>query len=137
MCPVCRERMIAYELDGVEIDRCPACGGTWLDAGELQMLTERAGVDVGELSHALERSRDGRRVRRRCPRCAATLREIHAGREQRAVLDRCPRGDGLWFDRGELLAVVRSYADDEEREVARFFTELYRSELESETGEPS
>ncbi len=29
----------ALELHGVEIDRCPKCGGVWLDPGELELLT--------------------------------------------------------------------------------------------------
>ncbi len=32
--------MVAFELEGVEIDRCLACEGTWLDAGELELIVE-------------------------------------------------------------------------------------------------
>ena len=39
MCPLCHEPLVAFELDGVEIDRCVDCGGVWLDAGELESLT--------------------------------------------------------------------------------------------------
>lgn len=28
-------------IDDVEIDRCPKCGGIWLDPGELEILTNR------------------------------------------------------------------------------------------------
>ena len=45
-------------------------------------------------------------------------------------LDRCPRGDGLWLDQGEMAAMIRLFHDDEEGAVARFFSELYRSEIE-------
>ena len=65
MCPVCRQPMVGFEFEGVEIDRCLECGGTWLDAGELEMLTERAGVPSGELGAALQRSAGGRRTGRR------------------------------------------------------------------------
>jgi len=33
MCPACKEPLVVFELDGVEIDRCLRCGGTWLDDG--------------------------------------------------------------------------------------------------------
>ena len=39
--------MVAYELEGIEIDRCLCCDGVWLDAGELEMVTELAGADPG------------------------------------------------------------------------------------------
>ena len=131
MCPVCREPMVSYELEGVEIDQCVICGGTWLDAGELELITEFAGVEPGELAPALRQSRAGSRTRRRCPRCPRRLREIHAGREEEVTLDRCPSGHGLWFDKGEIEAVVRSYADAQEEAVARFFAELFHSETPS------
>ena len=38
MCPACGQPLIALELEGVEIDYCAACGGVWLDAGELRTL---------------------------------------------------------------------------------------------------
>lgn len=44
-----------------------------------------------------------------CPTCSTTLEpREHEGVE----LDRCPRGCGIWFDRGELPAVVMSEAND-------------------------
>ena len=49
--------------------------------------------------------------------------------ESTVTLDRCPDGHGLWFDQGELAAVIRSHADDQEEQVASFFGDLYRSEL--------
>ena len=131
MCPVCREPMVAFELEGVEIDHCVACRGTWLDAGELEMITELAGAASGELGRVLAGARHARRTRLRCPRCPRRLREITLGDGASIVLDRCPRGHGLWLDQGEMAAVIRSFASGEEGAVARFFAELYRSELES------
>ncbi|MCH2376546.1 MAG: zf-TFIIB domain-containing protein, partial [Planctomycetes bacterium] len=43
MCPGCKEPLVAFELEGIEIDHCVECKGTWLDAGELQMFLELAG----------------------------------------------------------------------------------------------
>jgi Zn-finger nucleic acid-binding protein len=128
-CPDCIEPLIVYELEGVEIDRCLSCGGTWLDAGELAMITEIAGVEPGSLTRALENAREGERARRRCPRCGKKLRIIHTGENASIELDRCPRGHGLWLDPGEMEAVIRSYAEGEEGSVARFFSDLYREEL--------
>jgi Zn-finger nucleic acid-binding protein len=120
--------MVAFQLEGVEIDHCLACRGTWLDAGELEQLTELAGAPSGELSRALEFSREGSRTRRRCPRCPRRLREITI---HDVVVDRCPSGHGLWLDEGEMETVTRSATGGQAGEVARFFKDLYRSELDS------
>jgi Zn-finger nucleic acid-binding protein len=134
VCPACSQPMVVYEFEGVEIDQCTACRGVWLDAGELETLSRLSGVDSGELGHLTDRSREGRRVTRRCARCGRRMREIRAGRGEKVVLDRCPFGHGLWFDRGELAAVVVSYADAQEAEVARFFSELLANELATTEG---
>ena len=119
--------MVSFEHEGVEIDRCLECGGTWLDAGELELLTELSGVEPGGLSRALQEATPVRRGRRRCPRCRRRLQLIEV--ESHIELDRCRRGDGLWLDRGEMEAVVLSFAEGEEGAVARFFADLYRSDL--------
>jgi Zn-finger nucleic acid-binding protein len=40
-CPRCDGQLQAVAFEGVEIDTCDKCGGVWLDANELQALTER------------------------------------------------------------------------------------------------
>ncbi len=40
-CPRCEGRLLAITYEGVEIDRCNTCNGIWLDAGELDKLTEK------------------------------------------------------------------------------------------------
>ena len=37
-CPVCATEMDEHARHGVKIDHCPACGGVWLDRGELDHL---------------------------------------------------------------------------------------------------
>ena len=46
-------------------------------------------------------------------------------------LDRCPKGHGLWFDAGEMHAVIGAFHDGEDGEVARLLAELHHGELES------
>ena len=134
MCPVCNKPLVAYELEGVEIDHCVSCGGTWVDAGELEQIAAVAGAPGEELSRAVEAAGRGRRTRRRCPRCPARLREIRVGESPPVQIDDCPEGHGLWFDRGEMSTAIRAYAGERSAVVARFFAELYRSEIESESG---
>ena len=81
-CPGCGEPLLIYELDGVETDHCVACGGTWLDAGELEMVLENAGVDPTPLVEALEDARPGGKTVRRCPRCRNRYRLGCPGRRR-------------------------------------------------------
>ena len=37
-CPACDSPMDEHLRHGVRIDHCPACGGVWLDKGELDRL---------------------------------------------------------------------------------------------------
>lgn len=123
--------MIALELEGIEIDHCPTCLGTWLDGGEIEAIAERAGVEAGSLAGVLENARTGDRSDRRCPRCRRRMRAILPAEAAGLALDRCPLGHGLWFDRGEMLTLVRAASADEPGGVAAFFADLYRSELDS------
>jgi len=131
MCPVCRKPMLAYELDGVEIDHCVECSGTWLDGGELEQITELSGASPGPLAAALDAAVSGGATRRRCPRCSRKLRKLDVGADPTVELDRCPKGHGLWFDQGELDTVVRAHAaaEGDEGEVARYFGRLFRNAL--------
>jgi len=45
-CPACAGALTPFEFDrfrGVRLDRCKACGGVWLDAGEAQAMAARLG----------------------------------------------------------------------------------------------
>jgi Zn-finger nucleic acid-binding protein len=134
--------LIAFELEGVEIDHCLGCGGTWLDAGELDAIAERSGAPSGAFSAALREAGAGRRGERRCPRCRKRLRVVRVARgtvdggamEGGVVdLDHCPRGHGYWLDRGEVEAVIRIFHDGEGAAVGHFFSDLYHKELEPES----
>src|SRR5512142_1996591 len=45
-CPKCGMELKAIAFRAMEIDRCFSCGGTWLDAGELQKLAGDEGRSV-------------------------------------------------------------------------------------------
>lgn len=131
MCPKCHEPMIIVEFEGVEIDCCTSCGGSWLDAGELVWIAELAGVRPGPISRAIEGAGKGSRTARRCPRCPRRLRTIRIEADPPVELERCPWGHGLWFDAGEMASVIGAFHDGEAGEVARLLAELHRHELES------
>jgi Zn-finger nucleic acid-binding protein len=144
MCPDCDEPLVIYELEGVEVDHCLGCSGSWLDAGELELLGELSGIHAGALTAALAGAATSRRGARRCPRCRRRLDVVRVGDGEPVELDRCPVGHGFWLDRGETVAVIRAFGGavdsgaavaPEESAVARFFASLYEDELRTENQE--
>jgi hypothetical protein len=117
--------MVAFELAGVEIDRCVSCRGTWLDGGELQLIGDLAGVSPGALTAALIEARTVWGKRRRCPRCVRRLESVDAGSVAPVEIDRCPGGCGLWFDDGEMEQLIARFDEGEPGAVARFFADWF------------
>ena len=145
MCPDCQEPLVIFELEGVEVDHCMSCSGTWLDGGELEMFSELSGVHAGKITEALFSASSTGKRQRRCPRCRKKLQIIflNASSDERIELDRCPRGHGIWLDKGEMLHIIDTFKNSsgqdnsnqasesaEEGAVAQFFSNLYENELE-------
>lgn len=38
-CPKCGHNLIEMDYKGIEIDKCSYCDGVWLDAGELEQIS--------------------------------------------------------------------------------------------------
>lgn len=126
MCPVCKEPLIVFEFEGVEIDHCVKCLGTWLDEGELDTLAEIAGAGWEAWEGSLARAEGEKHGERRCPRCRSRLRVVDVSGVE---IDRCNRGCGIWFDKGEIPKLIEAFGKDEEGAVVRFFSEMFKSEL--------
>jgi hypothetical protein len=43
-CPKCGQQLSEIDYKGVKVDRCMHCHGVWLDAGELELVTQREGL---------------------------------------------------------------------------------------------
>lgn len=104
-CPACMHPMMALEYDAVEVDYCGACKGVWLDAGELELLFGDTKCRTSFLQGGTATGARSEKPRR-CPICGIKMaKEITRG-DTPVVYDSCPRGDGLWFDQGELEQVL-------------------------------
>lgn len=126
-CPVCKnEPMIVLELQDVEIDHCYLCRGIWLDAGELELLLENDQQTRGFLqSFALVRSSSEKKVK--CPICDKKMEKIKVA--EKIIIDRCSTGHGLWFDEGELEAVLREGSFGKEISVLKILKEMFKEDL--------
>jgi membrane associated rhomboid family serine protease/Zn-finger nucleic acid-binding protein len=101
-CAKCRETLSTIKnFDGVVVDRCPKCYGTWYDAGELEQV-------LGDAFNyqALMRIVSTRLSECLCPCCRIAMRSLvfsfHGGE---LVIDHCPSCRGFWLDSGELDSV--------------------------------
>jgi Zn-finger nucleic acid-binding protein len=113
ICPTCRDVMIVVEQDKIELDYCTNCSGVWFDSGELELMLERMGLDSSTLSIAkvtdLPEAKSTEK-KRRCPICGRKMRKTNMGKEPKVLIDVCPKGDGLWFDGGEIRQIIEQCA---------------------------
>lgn len=86
--------MQAYFAEGVEIDRCPFCGGLWFDGGELEQV----------LQHPLPTEPLGGTTPRRCVFCRTTL---ETGRLHGVALETCASCRSIYLDDGELAQLAK------------------------------
>ena len=124
--------MITLELQEVEIDHCIDCGGIWLDAGELEMLlgeTEKARHLLGSFNKA----NTAKEKPRRCPICMKKMRKIIVGSSKPVLLiDKCRRGDGLWFDKGELQDIFDRAQLDKDNKIQKLLADMFGSEQKND-----
>jgi Zn-finger nucleic acid-binding protein len=124
-CPVCRHAMVTLELNEVEIDNCVACGGIWLDAGELETLIEDAQKATSLLA-SFQVSKDTREKPRRCPICDKKMHKILVPSSDHPLLiDRCRRNHGLWFDQGELDDILAHAQLDKDNKIRQLLADMF------------
>lgn len=97
--------MIVLEYESVEVDYCLSCQGVWLDAGEIELLFGDAAA-CEQFLNSGDPSVAGAEKPRRCPICRKKMDKAVTGGDKPVVYDRCAQGDGLWFDEGELAAIL-------------------------------
>ena len=124
-CPDCKNAMITLELEGIEIDNCTNCGGIWLDAGELELLLN----DPGKAKILLDSFRiDSTSTERlkKCPICNKKMQKVVVGSSKPLLLiDKCRRGDGLWFDKGELQDIFARAELDDDNKIQTLLNDIF------------
>lgn len=113
VCPKCDVALLLLDFAGVEVDYCPRCEGLWLDSGEVgHMIATTGGKEMDVFQEFIEeigRSEGGKEAYL-CPRCDRGMREIvrRGADGTELILERCARGDGIWFDKGELHSLLKT-----------------------------
>lgn len=106
-CPGCASPMQLVKYEGVMIDQCGSCGGTWLDYKEISRIIQSTEEEFSdqERSQAFEtKSLDTRPSGKtlQCSSCKTPLETFYYLINSGVVLDRCNSCKGIYFDAGEL-----------------------------------
>jgi len=126
-CLSCNSALDHANHEGIEIDICAACGGTWVDRSELHKLTAseadatslaeqqaelaaRGGIDklMSEVRDAVDRA---------CPKCSESMKKQLYAEYSSVVLDVCVTC-GIWLDGGELRR-VEAFAEGTRAQLVR------------------
>ena len=111
-CIKCSTVFQRRSFDGVEVDSCPACGGLWLDAGELQALARKPQQAAQSLHHlpSVHKTADGDDASKPCPACGGKLAIASF---EGVSLEHCSSCDGLFVDRGELENAMAIFSTED------------------------
>jgi Zn-finger nucleic acid-binding protein len=131
LCPKCQKSLLVVERNQIELDYCLACKGFWFDEGEFALLPKalNLNMDLPDFSKFPKITCNEKACP--CPRCQKKMDKITLGSGSDLVLDRCPKGDGMWFDSGELANVVKSQhakTISSEEKIVRFLGEVFNLE---------
>lgn len=121
-CPHCLESMTPVSFKGIQVDRCPRCGGLFFDVSELNRLLVMRGAESIDRGILTTRHDVGEAPAIYCPRC---LEQGHRKRmitladadEPDARFDQCPDCGGSFFEAGRFQAL-------QHHTIAEFFREL-------------
>ena len=135
ICPVCKKATIAIEYRQIELDYCTMCKGVWFDNVELELLLHT--LELGHeniISTQILKMGEARNKgkKHRCPICRKTMKLINVGDKEEIIIDVCSRGDGLWFDGGELLLMLKEKALRQEgsagtQRILQFLGEVFKA----------
>jgi uncharacterized protein len=132
-CPVDKDDMMVVEHRRIELDFCLRCSGVWFDAEELDLLISSLTDDKKEPSQSGSLTPSPAKVNegsRKCPVCGRKMDKVWLGKEPRVLIDRCPQGDGLWFDGGELHQLIHQIKDNSKEDILSFLSETFKGQHE-------
>jgi Zn-finger nucleic acid-binding protein len=110
-CPKCNVIMRLLNVDDVETDECPKCGGIWVDIKEeKQVLEMRPSVFTVEDMYHFRRiyTPTGKMEEVRyfmCPHCREPMLRKNYMSHSGIIIDQCPK-HGKFFDKGELEKAI-------------------------------
>ncbi|MDX1700747.1 MAG: zf-TFIIB domain-containing protein, partial [Melioribacteraceae bacterium] len=68
--------------------------------------------------------------KKRCPICRKKMGKTFVSSEEDIVLDECKNGHGLWFDKGEILEVIKRGSINEANKIIQILEDMYKSKIQ-------
>jgi len=105
-CLDCGQEMAAYEVQTntakAVYDVCEACGGLWLDKGQLDKVAFQVDGDI-EYCSTEDAEAPAAAPDKLCPRCTGEhLQRVKFLGDDKIVLQHCPNCLGFWLDGGQI-----------------------------------
>ena len=111
-CPRCKSALYLKEEENVSVHACSKCGGTWLNAVQLNRIvhsreakfsSEQIGKTLKEAHAGIPDAEVGSVLP--CPECSASMGARNYNYSSGVMVNVCPEGHGLWLDKDELESV--------------------------------
>jgi Zn-finger nucleic acid-binding protein len=129
-CPVWKStELITNELDAnLSSQKCPNCGGNWIQGAEYWRWVERHGTDLAERvddTETLTLAEPGVPVD--CPECRFRMVKYLVGRGLSFTIDHCHGCKGIWLDSNEWEALKKRNLHDD---LNSMFTSFWQNEAQ-------
>ena len=133
LCPREGTELKTVKRSDVELEECSACGGVFLDRGELESLqsaVEKAGgaalgAPTDTVSEGFSAAHNEELPPIDCVKCTIQMERRRYGFGSQTVIDECPNCGGLWLDGGELEALQKLYATSNAENPIPIWWRLY------------
>ena len=103
-CPKCRIEKMKHEVyEDIEVDRCPACKGLFLDRGELKGLMSKKQGNSADTFAFSATSDEMDTVAAYCPHCQQKMAPGYGPGKIR--IDLCKTCKSIFLDQGELASL--------------------------------
>ena len=97
-----------------------------LNAGHQLTVHTRTRGKAGSLLDSFSVDSECAEAKRKCPICDKKMQKVIVGDSESALLiDKCPRGDGLWFDKGELHDIFDRAQLDQDNRIQELLTDMF------------
>lgn len=128
LCPSCNNPLIVLELHEIEIDYCTDCEGIWLDEGELDLMLEDS-QQKDTFLKSFKQSSELSEVKLKCPICKVKMNKVEVEGVKPIIIDECKNLCGLWFDKGELLEIVKLGHLDKKNTIITILEEMFKNKI--------
>ncbi len=110
ICPKCNGALKRVEYEGLSNFSCPAGHGEWVNRDDLGEIVRRRQVEIPrEYFEEFEKNSEPKPIETellesdtKCPACGALCKKVNYAYSSGILIDHCPRGCGVWLDKGEL-----------------------------------